>query len=259
MSIQIPDHVVNVDWPTMMADVEQQLRQFVWLGLYGYELCLYEPYGLYGAGGALRHVFGADEKELNLLHLAERGVNHVYPEDVPVWLQFLQSERESLTALKARQRQKTVYFRQLTLDGRQMQVMHLRKPVFMNDGLYPAAMLCITVDVSHLRPANAPASITSLDMTDVTHPVFTIHPNEPKSQEPLTFRELSILELLADGKTSKQAAYSLNISPNTIDTHRRRILMKTNTSSITEAVAKAIRNGWFVKIRSLSDTIYQVS
>lgn len=59
----------------------------------------------------------------------------------------------------------------------------------------------------------------------------------------LTGRELSILELLADGSTNKEIAGSLNISDNTVRHHVNNIMDKLKVSDRTEAVATAIRSG----------------
>jgi len=59
----------------------------------------------------------------------------------------------------------------------------------------------------------------------------------------LTGRELSILELLAEGSTNKEIAGSLNISDNTVRHHVINIMDKLKVSDRTEAVATAIRSG----------------
>jgi len=59
----------------------------------------------------------------------------------------------------------------------------------------------------------------------------------------LTGRELSILELLAEGSTNKEIAGSLNISDNTVRHHVNNIMEKLKVSDRTEAVATAIRSG----------------
>lgn len=52
--------------------------------------------------------------------------------------------------------------------------------------------------------------------------------------EKLTPREREIFKLLRSGQRSKQIAEVLNISKNTVDTHRRRILKKLGLSSTLE-------------------------
>lgn len=59
----------------------------------------------------------------------------------------------------------------------------------------------------------------------------------------LTGRELSILELLAEGSTNKEIAGSLKISDNTVRHHVNNIMDKLKVSDRTEAVATAIRSG----------------
>lgn len=53
----------------------------------------------------------------------------------------------------------------------------------------------------------------------------------------LTNRERDIVRLLVLNYSSKKIANKLNISPNTVDTHRRNILKKLNISSTGELVA----------------------
>lgn len=58
----------------------------------------------------------------------------------------------------------------------------------------------------------------------------------------LTRREREILQLLAEGRTSKEVALALNISTKTSETHRTNIMQKLNLHSITELTRYAIRN-----------------
>lgn len=59
----------------------------------------------------------------------------------------------------------------------------------------------------------------------------------------ISARELEILKLLSMGKGTSDIAEELNISINTVMTHRKRILYKLNCSSISEAISYSIRNG----------------
>jgi DNA-binding NarL/FixJ family response regulator len=58
----------------------------------------------------------------------------------------------------------------------------------------------------------------------------------------LTSREREILQLLAEGKSSKGVAVSLGISLKTAETHRANIMRKLDTHSISELVRYAVRN-----------------
>jgi len=59
----------------------------------------------------------------------------------------------------------------------------------------------------------------------------------------LTTREREVLQLIAEGKTNKDIASSLNLSVYTVDGHRTRIMDKLNLHSVGELVRFAVRNG----------------
>jgi len=63
------------------------------------------------------------------------------------------------------------------------------------------------------------------------------------SYDLLTPREREILQLLAEGKTNKEVAVILNLSPHTIDTHRGNLLQKLNLHSVPELILYAVRKG----------------
>ena len=59
----------------------------------------------------------------------------------------------------------------------------------------------------------------------------------------LTSREREVLQLLAEGKTTKEISSKLNVSERTIDAHRQNIMTKLNMHSIAELTKYAIRAG----------------
>ncbi len=63
------------------------------------------------------------------------------------------------------------------------------------------------------------------------------------SYELLTTREREILQLLAEGKTTKEAAALLDLSLYTIETHRSHIFQKLNIHSSAELILYAVRKG----------------
>lgn len=56
-------------------------------------------------------------------------------------------------------------------------------------------------------------------------------------------REREILQLIAEGKNTKEIAYSLKVSPKTIDSHRQNIMKKLKLCSVAELTKFAIREG----------------
>jgi len=59
----------------------------------------------------------------------------------------------------------------------------------------------------------------------------------------LTRRELEVVRMLADGKTSKEIALVTQTSVKTVDACRRRIMQKLGINSVAELVKYAIREG----------------
>lgn len=61
--------------------------------------------------------------------------------------------------------------------------------------------------------------------------------------EPLSLREREVLQLIAEGKTTKEAAVVLGISTKTAESHRARIMAKLNIHETASLVRYAIRRG----------------
>jgi DNA-binding CsgD family transcriptional regulator len=65
-----------------------------------------------------------------------------------------------------------------------------------------------------------------------------------ENKEDFTSREKQILKLLIEGKLSKEISSILNISKQTVDTHRKNMLHKKHLGNTSELVGKAITHGW---------------
>ena len=61
--------------------------------------------------------------------------------------------------------------------------------------------------------------------------------------ESLSPREREIFQLIAEGRTNKEIASLLAISPSTVETHRGRIMDKLDMHSVVEIVLYAVRRG----------------
>lgn len=64
------------------------------------------------------------------------------------------------------------------------------------------------------------------------------------NEDVLTNREKEVLQLLAEGKSTKQIAKALYVSTKTIETHRRQIMDKLNIHNVAELTKFAIRKGF---------------
>ncbi len=73
---------------------------------------------------------------------------------------------------------------------------------------------------------------------DLLQQKFYLPDEEAKLVSP---QELRVLQYIAEGRSSKQIADLLFISENTVITHRKSLLRKTNTQNMAELVAYAIK------------------
>ena len=65
--------------------------------------------------------------------------------------------------------------------------------------------------------------------------------NLEDSYDLLTEREKEVLQLIAEGKSNKEVAVVLNVSPYTVETHRTHIMQKLNLHNTAEIVLYAVR------------------
>ncbi len=64
--------------------------------------------------------------------------------------------------------------------------------------------------------------------------------NTPQNRDTITERETDVLKLLAEGKSNKEIADKLNISINTVITHRKNISQKTGIKSVSGLTIYAV-------------------
>jgi RNA polymerase sigma factor (sigma-70 family) len=57
----------------------------------------------------------------------------------------------------------------------------------------------------------------------------------------LTTREKEVLQLLAEGRTNKEVATLLDVSPYTVESHRTNLMQKLNVHNTAEIVLYAVR------------------
>ena len=67
--------------------------------------------------------------------------------------------------------------------------------------------------------------------------------NDDDSGEVLTAREREVIQLLAEGKTSKEVAVALHLSVKTAETHRTNLMRKLGLHSVADLTRYAVRNG----------------
>jgi DNA-binding NarL/FixJ family response regulator len=75
------------------------------------------------------------------------------------------------------------------------------------------------------------------------HEMVSEKENAPSAFSVLSGREREVLQLLAEGKATKEVAIHLHVSVKTIETHRKNIMEKLDLYSVAELTKYAIREG----------------
>ena len=85
----------------------------------------------------------------------------------------------------------------------------------------------------------------SPSITDVVVENYVRHSKKKESSafSLLSQREREVLQLMAEGKTTKQVGLKLHISPKTVEGHRLRIMEKLNMDSVAKLTKYAIQEG----------------
>ncbi len=101
-----------------------------------------------------------------------------------------------------------------------------------------------------IRMVSANQTYLSPQIADVIAKDYLRHLSSPKESHEddspaaeLSSREREVLQLIAEGKPTREIAEILNVSIKTVETHRKQIMNKLNMHSIAELTKYAIRKG----------------
>jgi len=99
--------------------------------------------------------------------------------------------------------------------------------------------------VRAIRTVAANQAYLSPAIADIVVEDYVRHvsPRKLSAFSVLTPREREVLQLLAEGHTTREMASRLHTSVKTIETHRQHIMGKLGTSSVAERTKYAIREG----------------
>jgi DNA-binding NarL/FixJ family response regulator len=100
--------------------------------------------------------------------------------------------------------------------------------------------LVTAVEALQLRRTFFTTKVAQLVLDGYLHPGFE---SELPSRSVLTPREREVIQLLAEGKTTKEVATTLNLSVKTAETHRTNLMRKLDLHSVVDLTLYAVRNG----------------
>jgi len=171
----------------------------------------------------------------------------IHPEDLPYFMAF---ERQVVDFFNPLPKDKIGKYkarydiRLRKSSGEYIRILHQMIAIIPNNEGVQEQSLGVHTDITYLKSEGAPKlSFIGFD----GEPSFvnvSQQTNLLPSRELLTSREKQIVHLLIEGKTSNQIADYLFISADTVKTHRKNILKKTNLKSTAELISNAIKKAW---------------
>jgi DNA-binding NarL/FixJ family response regulator len=104
------------------------------------------------------------------------------------------------------------------------------------------AVQAVAANLKYVSPSVASSFIDSY-LAQAAPSSFLANEAPPCAAKTLSLREKEVLQLLAEGKSSKEIATRLGIAATTVESHRRQIMDKLNIRTIAELTKYAIREG----------------
>ncbi|WP_264520428.1 LuxR C-terminal-related transcriptional regulator [Flavobacterium sp. N1994] len=177
----------------------------------------------------------------------ENFLSYIHPDDLGYFINCENTVVDFFSQLPPDkiQKYKVRYdYRVRKADGNYIRILHQVLTIHSTDEGAIIRTLVSHTDISHLKKDNKSSlSFIGLD-GEPSYIDVAILKTLKHRKEVVTNREKAIIYQLAMGQTSRQIGIELGISKNTVDTHRKNILKKTDCKSVAELIAKAIEKGW---------------
>jgi len=231
---------------TYDLDIVDQISSLFAPNTFYYYIINFIDYKFVHAGGAWHEILEIDKEEVTLEDL----LNKLHPEDASLLYKKEQiSLNFKLNCISKEEitKYKTVYlWRVLLKNGVVKTILHQAQALDVSEDGKVQNVLSVDVDVSHLNvPFDHNVSFISNDRPSYTG----IDPEKPMCldnssfKNQFTVRELEVVEKISMGYSSKEIANCFDISEETVKTHRRNILKKSDCENILQLITKCIREG----------------
>jgi DNA-binding CsgD family transcriptional regulator len=186
--------------------------------------------------------------------MKDKGMNffwsRMHPDDLEAWLQALgELMKFTLSNISIEERPKMSYtwnYRIKNGDGVYVNVIQNTTPLEFDSNDKPVIGLAhYTVLHSEIK-LQVSATAKLLNDNNEYETKYFNNFSQKLLSDGISNRERDIIRLLVLNNSSKDIAKKLNISPNTVDTHRRNILKKLNISSTGELIGMMKTNDFFI-------------
>jgi DNA-binding CsgD family transcriptional regulator/PAS domain-containing protein len=166
----------------------------------------------------------------------------LHPADAPRLWKLVKQLWDALLVLPAPQReacQLNYDYRLRKADGTYLRVLEQSVVLDMDARGNVTHVLGMCTDITHWKKGDALTA--SLTANETRKCLVCVSSDEPRELDGMISKqEKKVLQLIAQGYTSKQIAEQLFISLHTVNTHRRNILEKTKSKNTRELVSRAV-------------------
>jgi len=224
-------------------DFYKKLLSFFQVGNYYYIIFNIPIFDLELASKEIENVLGYTPSEFSMRTLLD--ITHV--DDRPYFLNFENKAVQFFNNLPVDKisKYKVSYdYRVRKKNGQYIRILHQSTTIEHDNAGGIIRTLSVHTDITHLKPHGKPVlSFIGLE-NEPSYINVDVDKKFAISKEFLSKREKQILMLMADGKLSKEIAEILHISKETVDSHRKNMLVRNNLKNSVELMAKAIKQGW---------------
>jgi DNA-binding CsgD family transcriptional regulator len=241
-----PNKIAQPVKTELYINIIEQVARLFSAGSFYYYIMNFETLEMEYVDSRIGSVLGVKPEEFTLNKIVEI----IHPED----LKQLHSKEEKAVNFLLNKiptddilRYKVVYVVRLKhANGSYKTILQQSKALTLSNDGKVQQVLGIHTDVSYL---NMPIDHKISFIGDDRPSYYAMSTDENFIHEELNYhklytpREKEILSNIAQGKTFSEIADFLNISPHTINTHKKNILKKTDCKNTTELIARCIREG----------------
>lgn len=241
-----PNKIAHPVKTELYLNIIEQVANLFSAGSFYYYIINFNTFQMEYVDPRIETVLGVKTKDWSL----ERMFDLVHPEDLK---QMHRKEKKAVDFILNRiskdeiLKYKVVYLLRLRhANGSYKTILQQSKSLTLSEDGKVQQVLGIHTDVSYLNMkvdhkisfiGDGLPSYYSLSTDD------DFHPEKLNYHTLFTAREKEILGNIANGKTFAEIAKILNISPHTINTHKKNILKKTECKNTTELIARCVREG----------------
>jgi len=233
----------TAEFPQVELELYKKLLTFFQVGDYFYYIFSFKDREFDLVSDGIETVLGYVPSDFTI----DFYLDIIHPDDRPYFLSFESYTAQFLPQMppdKIIKYKVRSDYRLRKKNGDYIRVLHQALTIQFEDNGTVTRSLGVLTDITHLKPDGKPVlSYIGMD-GEPSYLDVDVKSMFIDSRETLTQREKQVLRLLVEGKASKEIGAILNISKQTVDTHRKNMLNKNNLSNTGELIAKAIRQGW---------------